>query len=454
MRTLTSTSTSALHFGLELTKLIIMLANFRSRIKDINSWLFAGIFFFLPIHVSPAYQITFVILVLSLIEGDFANKWQRLRREPLFWIFQAFFWVFVLSLLWTEDMAAGKRMVGRYGFFLLSGLYLTIARPDLVARCIGFFLAGCAFTESLAYYNWLQMHVFTDWPTGIRVKKSPEDTAPFVDRIMYTPALAWAGYLAMYQALKAQGAMRLVFGAIALTTAGNLIFSGGRTGLVAFLVLLGLLVFQRFAKRPITAFIVAISLVGGITVSGYSSNSYFKKRVDDAAHEVTRYNAVTHYAEAANSSSGQRINFYVNSWRIFLENPALGVGAGDFTTEYTRMNERHSPQWPRTFNPHNQYLFVLTTTGLLGGLIMLLVYLPPALWKGPKDTLSEQRWALFTFIACISIFESYLWRSNTSLLFVLFSSLLMQSAYKPATDGLEGPDAPKLDPQTIYSNTK
>ena len=105
MRTLTSTSTSALHFGLELTKLIIMLANFRSRIKDINSWLFAGIFFFLPIHVSPAYQITFVILVLSLIEGDFANKWQRLRREPLFWIFQAFFWVFVLSLLWTEAMA-------------------------------------------------------------------------------------------------------------------------------------------------------------------------------------------------------------------------------------------------------------------------------------------------------------------------------------------------------------
>lgn len=408
-----------------------MLSGFRSRIKDINAWLFASIFFFLPIHVSPAYQITFVILVLSLIEGDFSGKWQRLRREPLFWIFQAFFWVFVVSLLWTDDMAAGKRMVGRYGFFLLSGLYLTIARPDLLPRCIGFFLAGCAFTETLAYYNWLQMHVFTDWPAGIRVQKDPKDTAPFVDHILYTPALAWAGYLTMRHALKASGAMRFVYGALALTTMGNLIFSGGRTGLVAFLVLLGLLVFQRFAKRPITALIVALSLVGGITLVGYSSNHYFKERVDKAAHELT------HYKEAVNTSVGLRINFYINSWKIFTENPLLGVGAGDFTTEYTRMNELQSPQWQRTFNPHNQYLFVLTTTGLLGGLIMVLVYLPPALWKGSNDALSEYRWALFTFIACISIFESYLWRSNTSLLFVLFSTLLMQSSYKPVGEDLK-----------------
>lgn len=405
-----------------------MLANFRSRIKDINAWLFAGIFFFLPIHVSPAYQITFVILVLSLMEGDFVNKWQRLRREPLFWIFQAFFWVFVVSLLWTEDMAAGKRMVGRYGFFLLSGLYLTIARPDLLPRCIGFFLAGCAFTETLAYYNWLQMHVFTDWPAGIRVRKSPEDTAPFVDRILYTPALAWAGYLAMRQALKESGVLRIVYAALSLATVGNLIFSGGRTGLVAFLVLLGLFVFQRFAKRPITAIIAALSLVGGITAAGYFSNDYFKQRVDAATHEVT------HYKEAVNTSVGLRINFYINTWNVFSENPLIGVGGGDFTAEYKHMNERNSPQWMSTFNPHNQYLFVLSTTGLLGGIIMLLVYMPPALWKGPKDALSEQRWALFTFIACISIFESYLWRSNTSLLFVLFSTLLMQSSFKPATE--------------------
>ena len=425
MRALTSASIAAPHFGGVQTNLFNMFANFRSKIKDINAWLFGSIFFFLPIHVSPAYQITLVILVLSLIEGDFVNKWQRLRREPLFWIFQAFFWVFVLSLLWTDDMAAGKRMVGRYGFFLLSGLYLTIARPALLPRCIGFFLAGCALTETLAYYNWLQMHTFTDWPAGIRVRKDPEDTAPFVDRILYTPALAWAGYLAMRQALKESGTLRLFYSAIALATVGNLIFSGGRTGLVAFLLLLGLFVFQRFAKRPITALIVALSLVGGITVFGYFSNSYFKQRVDEATNELS------HYKEAVNTSVGLRINFYINTFRIFSENPFLGVGAGDFTTEYSKINERHSPQWYGTFNPHNQYLFILSTTGVLGGFIMLFVYMPPALWKGPKDALSELRWALFTFIACICIFESYLWRSNTSLLFVVFSTLLMQSTYKP-----------------------
>lgn len=398
-----------------------MLTEFKSKIKEINAWLFASIFFFLPMHVAPAYAVTCLILVLSLIEGDFAKKWETLRREPLFWIFQAFFWVFALSLLWTSDMTEGRRTVGHYGFFLLSGLYLTIARPSLIPRCIGFFLAGCALSEALAYYNWLQMHVFTDWPAGVRVKKSPEDTAPFVDRILYTPVLAWAGYLAALYAIEKSGLEKIVYGILTISTLGNLVFSGGRTGQLAFLALLGLLIFQRFAKRPLMATVIASTLVGSIALGSYSSNSYVKNRVDDAVREVTNYK------EAVNTSVGLRINFYINSWRIFSENSLLGVGAGDFTSEYTKTNNKYSPEWDTTFNPHNQYLFVLTTTGLLGGAIMLFVYIPPAVWKKRKDEYSNPRVALLLFISLISIFESYLWRSNTSLLFVVFSVVFMQS---------------------------
>lgn len=396
-----------------------LLHRLRAALPSVNATLFASLFFFLPGHVAPAYMLTGLILILTLLEGGLAAKWAQLRRDPLFWIFQALFWIFPLSLLWTEDAQVGLKTVGRYTFFLLSPLYLTIARRELAPRCIAFFLAGCVLTEIFAYYNWLQMLYFPDWPRGIRVQKELEDTAPFVDHVLYAPILAWAGYLAARHTLSETGRRRIGYALVTAATLGNLVFSGGRAGQLAFLVLLAVLVFQRFARRPMLAALVSSALIVGLVAVSYNSNDYLQQRVDAAIQEAT------HHQELTNTSTGLRLHFYENSLRLFAEHPLIGVGAGDFEQEYTRINERHSPDWMGTNNPHNQYLFVLTTTGVIGGAILLLAYIPPILWLRRHDTLAQLRVGLAVFIGFISLFEDYLWRSNTSLLFVLFAVLLL-----------------------------
>ena len=396
-----------------------LLVRLRAALPSINATLFASLFFFLPGHVAPAYTLTGLILVVTLLEGDLAAKWTQLRGDPLFWIFQAFFWIVPFSLLWTEDTQSGLKMAGRYGFFLLSPLYLTVARRELAPRCIAVFLAGCAMSEALAYYNWLQMLHFPDWPRGIRVRKDLEDTAPFVDHILYAPILAWAGYLAARQALSGALGRRIGYLLLTLATLGNLVFSGGRAGQLAFLVLLVILAFQRLAKRPVAAALVSIALVGGIAALGYTGNDYLRARVDETIRETSQSE------KNIATSTGQRFTFYANSLRLFAEHPLFGVGAGDFEQEYAQINKRHSPDWMTTNNPHNQYLFVLTTTGVLGGAILLLAYFPPILWRRRQDALAQLRVGLAVFIGFISLFEDYLWRSNTSLLFVLFAALLL-----------------------------
>lgn len=402
------------------------LDRLRTRIPAINAGLFVSLFFFLPGKVGPAYAVTALMLALSLVEGRFREKWQRLQGDPLFWIFLAFFWVFPLSLLWTEDLAAGYRMVGRYTFFLLSPLYLTVARRELIPYCIAAFLAGCALAEALAYYNWLQLHVFPDWPRGIRVMKNEMDTAPFVDRIMYAPMLAWAGFLALRSALSTQRiAPRIGYLVLAAATAGNLVLSGGRTGQLAFLVLVAVLIFQRFARRPLLAGLLSVLAVGGLLGGGYAGSDYFRERVDAAIHEVSIIEA------NINTSSGLRLNFYMNSLRLFAEHPLLGVGAGDYPAEYDRINARHTPEAFTTTNPHNQYLFVLSTTGALGGIVLALVLLPPTLWRRQDPELDGLRLALLVFIGAICLLESYLWRSNTSLLYVIFAVVLHGHGSRP-----------------------
>lgn len=411
------------------------LAAFRARIPTLNGWLFASLFFFLPGHVAPAYSISGLILLLSLVEGRLAEKWACLKADPLFWIFQAFFWITPLSLLWTSDLATGQRMVGRYAFFLLSPLYLTIARRELAPRCIAFFLAGCAMTELLASYNWLQMTTFPDWPRGIRVSKEETDTAPFVDHILYAPVLAWAGYLALRETVGAPGLRRLGFAALLMLTVGNLLFSTGRTGQVVFVVLVALLVVQRLALRPLRAAIVAVGLMAGLATLAYHLSPPIAAQVDETLSDLTQLHA------DPETATGQRLHYLQNSLRLAAEHPLMGVGAGDFEAAYQEINARYSPSWITTNNPHNQYLFMLTTTGIGGGLILLLTYFPPILWRRRNDPLAHPRVALAVFMATCSLFEDYLWRSNTSLLFVLFAAVLMsrQSLDPPAGNRQAGP---------------
>lgn len=403
------------------------VTGFRDRIPLINSRLLAGVFFSIPLTVAPAYWLSALILILWLLEGRYAAKLRVLAAEPLVWVCAAYYAVFALSLLWTEDLEWGVGMLSRQNFFLLFALYFSVARREHFDRYLSAFLISIALCQVLAYYNWVQINFWLELPEGIRVDKNPDDTAPFVDRIMYAPVLALAGYVAGHRLLfeARSRRQRLVYALLLATTSINLVFSGGRAGLVGFLVLVALLVVQRFARRPLVAALLAASIVSGVLTAGYFGNSYFQGRFDDAVDQVM------HYEDRPNSSVGLRIVFAINATRIFLQNPVLGVGLGDYPTEYDKMNALHTPEWKTAWNPHNHYLYVLTATGVLGGSILLVLLLLPLLRHSPPDGRQFIRAAPPVLIMTISLFESYLMRSNISLMYAVFLAVLWCGIREP-----------------------
>ncbi len=397
------------------------LESFRSRIPLINSWLLAAVFFTIPTHVAPAYILSAFILLLWLIEGRFREKFADLRHHPVFWVFWGYFLVLPISLLWSDNLAWGWKMSGKGLFFLLFPLYLSVARREHVKLYVTAFIAAVTISEMMAYYNWLQLHYLTDLPPGIRNDHAPWEITPFVNHVMYNPILAFGAYLLGHALLfeRLSTVKRVVYAGFLVTMTANMFISGGRAGQVAFLAMMALLVLQRFARRPVLAGTVALALTAGLFMTAYQTSDLFKHRVDLAVHEVQNYE------QAVNSSVGLRINLAINSFRLFLENPFLGVGAGDFPKEYARINAEHTPQWDAGWNPHNQYLLMLTSAGLLGGIaLLILLAAPPYLARHADDEWSRLRIALPLLFAIICLSESYLIRSNTSLMFVLFSAIL------------------------------
>lgn len=393
----------------------------------VQSWLLAAIFFCIPIQVAPAYILSAALLVVWLVDGRLGAKLRALGAEPLVWIFAGYHAILLASMSWTTDTEWGWRMVSRQNFFLLFALYLSVARPAHFGRYVSAFLLSIALCETLAFYNWAQMHWVPDWPRGIRVDKGPLDSAPFVDRILYAPVLAFAGYLAghrmLFEARRARE--RLMYATLLLATVVNLAISGGRAGVVGFLALLVLLMIQRWTHRPIRAVLAATALVVSVFVAAYSGSSYFEQRVDQAIAELESPD------DASDASVRLRLVYAQNAWRLFVEHPWFGVGIGDYPQEYERVNAEHSPQWPPAWNPHNQYLYALSAAGLPGGILLGLVLLVPLLRRGPADGRERIRKALPVLFIVICLSESYLLRSNTSLMYALFTAAAWCGARPP-----------------------
>ncbi|GMV00488.1 MAG: hypothetical protein AMXMBFR52_01440 [Burkholderiales bacterium] len=414
-------------------------APWRERIALVNSWLLAAVFFCIPVQVAPAYLLTAAMLLLWMIEGGLGRKLRELAAEPLVWIVPGCYGVLLLSLLWSDDRGWGWQTMQRHRFFLLFPLYYSVARREHFGRYVAAFLASIALCEALAFYNWARLHVWPGLPEGIQVEKSVGDTAPFVDRIFYTPVLALAGYLAGHRLLFDATTLRrrLLYGGLLATTTLNLLIAGGRAGMVGFLALLVLLAFQRFARRPLVAGSVAAALVAAVLVGGYHGSDYFRSRVVDA---VDNYR---HYRERPESSVSLRLVYALNALRIYAAHPLLGVGVGDYPKEYERVNAAHTPQWEPAWNPHNYYLFVLTAAGLPGGIALAMVLGYPLRRRGPADGRERIRRALPVLMITICLFESYLLRSNISMMYMLFTAALWRGASAadraPATGPLPRP---------------
>lgn len=401
-------------------------------VPEINSWLLAAVFFSIPTQIAPAYILSLLMLVLWLVEGNRLDRLKAVFRNRALWMLLAYYAIVAASLLWTEDIANGQRMLRKATFFLLAPLYFSVARKEHFNLYLGAFLSAIVLCELLAFYNWLHLNYFPELPDGIRVDKDPMDTAPFVDRIMYAPILAWAGYLAGQRAFFPGHRHRALYFVLLVTTTINLVISGGRAGMVAFLVMLGLLVIQRIKAHITVALPLAFLTIALVVTGAYTGNRYFQKRVDAAIANVSSLQ------EDPNTSVGLRLSWARTAWRIFLENPLIGVGAGDFPSYFLALNAQLSPAVTPTWNPHNQFLFTLSTLGIVGGIAFIAMLVPPPLWRARgHGEWQRLRDGLPVFFAVICLSESYLIRSNTALLFVLCMTLLYAAAPPADQDNVE-----------------
>ncbi len=167
-----------------------------------------------------------------------------------------------------------------------------------------------------------------------------------------------------------------------IMAAVSAILSGSRISFVIIIIYLMLYVIYTYKLVSKKTIIIGALLSIVMLVSVYSTSEYVHNRVDSA---------ITHTLDALQNndsdvndkinitSEGLRFQMWKAAWRMFKENPIVGVGWGEYNKEIKVMiKEGFSPNVLSTFNqPHNEYFSALSRGGIIGFLSVLIVFLVP-----------------------------------------------------------------------------
>jgi O-antigen ligase len=207
--------------------------------------------------------------------------------------------------------------------------------------------------------------------------------------------------------------------ALLLFLSCNMFITVGRTGQIAFFILLAVVLFQYFYRLSKVKLLLGLILLPLLVTATYQCSTTFKNRIDLAITETRNH------ASCEITSVGLRVWFYKNTFLLIKENWLTGTGTGDFPTEYAKINQIHSPALPDTDNPHNQYLLIVSQFGIAGFIILISIFLTQLIMAfKKKDSLTPLRQAFPIFFLVIMLAESYLMVYGTGFLFSLFSAFL------------------------------
>ena len=332
--------------------------------------------FSLPFRLFLLHYIPVTIFILWLVEGDLADKWHRLRKDPIFWLFVAITMLYFVSYLWSDSTTGGYfgRITAHYGLYdtmerygfrwLLLPVMLTTVDRKLFRSIISAFLLAMVISEVISYGIFFHL-----WEIG---RADPNDPTPFLHHTAYSTFLVFTVFILLTRFFDERWLpLKAGYLLFALSAIANLFLNGGRTGQLAFLLCAIYWTFHRY-RASIKAFAVMAAATTLVLLIAYESSPVFQKRLSETKETLhkMRHNQYQ-------TSFGQRVAIWEMTIDVLREHPIAGAGIGDARAAIADAVERYAPdkryilQMPHV---HNQFLLAWLQTGIVGMLLWILYF--------------------------------------------------------------------------------
>lgn len=154
-----------------------------------------------------------------------------------------------------------------------------------------------------------------------------------------------------------------------LLTASRASFLGLTIEVVLFLVLL----FKLQSNKKANIWLI-ITIVIPLIFSYFSANLIMQKSNDTGRFKSVN-SRVAEITNLSNTSSETRLANWTNAIEISKKNPILGIGIGNWQIESIPYEKYMANELQYSIHTHNDFLEITAETGILNGLIFLLIFI-------------------------------------------------------------------------------
>lgn len=386
--------------------------------EKVYYYIVALLAFILPLSRAGISVLFALLFLLWIMEGDFQRKYKQIISNKVLVTLAIFLCFLLISFLWTSNTQRGLEEISKTTLLLVVFVIATSIDKEHISKIITFFLAGMFVSEVIAYGVFFEFWQFKH--------ATVQNPSPFMMHIEYSTFMAITSILLLNRILSSRYTIKekLFFGFFFLTVTGNLFLATGRTGQVALVVGIFVMMFIHFKISFKTVF-GSLAIIGIIYSMAYNFSDSFKMRVGHTINDIKQIEQLNF-----NGSWGIRAAFWITTYNSLLQNP-FGSGIGDYkdatkeqlsTNKYPYINGK-AFKFMQNSHPHNQYLLILLQVGFIGIILLFLLIYYFFTQKILDDDIKELS-ILFMTIFCVGFLaEPLLIKHFTLGLFVLFLGL-------------------------------
>lgn len=353
----------------------------------------------------------FLAIISVIISGSHSEKWGRVRQSQSALISLALLGLFTVGVSYSSaSIYEALHALGSYRELILLPLAMLIFEDEQWQKKAYYAFFVAIFIAVVASFS-MRLGWLSEGSDG-------QEWVPFKSRIAFGFFLAYAAYLTLNHAIRAQSNIsKTLWSAFSVAITFDLLFLvSGRTGHIAFIVLLTLLFFQNW-RTALRHWLVITLLLVTILPAVVLTSQAIQGRSGDVA-------LATEKPEA--SSIGLRLIFWESSMRIFADHPFLGAGTGSFANEF--LTHANGYEILKAENPHNEYLLIACQLGIIG--VCFFLWLLFSLFKEAKqmpEMYGTATQGLVVAMAVGCMFNSFLRDHGEGHFFAIFAGMLLST---------------------------
>ena len=331
----------------------------------------------------------------------------RLRSHGIlspFWLISIPFFLVLISLLWSENIKVGFRWIQlKLPFIVFPLLFMMISnlRKELIFRLVYFLLFLMGLTCIPVLYNYLvdydAMNLLLSQGQHIPV---PSNHIRF--SMLMALAILSGGYLFKSSYVLKYKQERWLIGVLVFFLLLMIHVLSVRTGLA---LLYGMFLFFILAELVRKANLMKnialiVVLIAGPFIA-FKTLPSLQSKINYSLWDYGKYKE----GRAENYSDSERIISIMAGMEIYRQSSVIGVGAGDLKDELRAYYTKEHPKLKMKL-PHNQFVTVAASYGLVGLLFFLISIFSPLVYKKNYMNLFFLAFNLFVFGSML--FESTL----------------------------------------------